>query len=448
MFRKVLILMAIVLVVSASEVEAVVIDSNWVGGEIGCWCDPCNWEPPIVPDNNDPNTFVVTIDSNYAGVDRVEVSLQQSRTINRLYTYGDVQLYVPDWEDAPSCSTIMFTVLESSNGLTNYGMFEVDQQKHREIEINGDVTNTAEAEIWLSETDINGNVYNESNGVMDIEYECSIRNNVENAGTMNIWGPVVELWVDNTLHNDGLINLFSADLGSNVIINDSNGVIQGFGNFGVEDENNLLQNKGAIYASGGSLFISTEDSHFLNTGVLVQKPSSSLHIKPAVDVNNQGTIQAHSGGGVAFDCNLVNDTNGIIELLGGTLAAKSITQSADANFAGFGGISVTDEILIKSGAKIELTGPTNIVGDVNIPASATLEISDGITLVTGHTTNNGTIHMKGGRLIPQGGITNNGNIIWEPGLYNNVADFNLDGKVNFKDFGDFANTWLWQATWY
>ena len=74
-----------------------------------------------------------------------------------------------------------------------------------------------------------------------------------------------------------------------------------------------------------------------------------------------------------------------------------------------------------------------------------LEISDGTTLVTGHTTNNGTIHMKGGRIIPQGGFTNNGNVIWEPGLYNNIADFNLDGEVNLQDFADFAGTWLWQA---
>jgi len=182
---------------------------------------------------------------------------------------------------------------------------------------------------------------------------------------------------------------------------------------------------------------------------LGNKPLSSLHIKPAEDVNNQGTIEVNAGG-VAFDCNLVNEPNGTIKLLGGTLAATSINQAPDANFSGFGQITVASEILIESGAKIELTGPTNIVGDVNIPADATLEISDGTTLITGHTIcNNGTIHMIGGRVICQGGLTkNNCNIIWEPGIYTNIADFNLDGTVNFKDYADFANTWLWQATWY
>jgi len=50
--------------------------------------------------------------------------------------------------------------------------------------------------------------------------------------------------------------------------------------------------------------------------------------------------------------------------------------------------------------------------------------------------------MKGGRIIPQGGLTNNGNIVWEPGRYSNVADFNLDGRVNFEDLADLADAWL------
>ena len=120
-----------------------------------------------------------------------------------------------------------------------------------------------------------------------------------------------------------------------------------------------------------------------------------------MEVNNNDTINVNSGGGVAFDCHLVNEANGVIKLLGGTLAAISITQTPDANFVGFG--SITGDILIESGAKIELTGPTNIVGDVNIPAGATLEISDGQTLITGHTTCDGTIHLIGGTVVFQGG---------------------------------------------
>ncbi|HLB74809.1 MAG TPA: hypothetical protein VJJ98_12375 [Sedimentisphaerales bacterium] len=45
----------------------------------------------------------------------------------------------------------------------------------------------------------------------------------------------------------------------------------------------------------------------------------------------------------------------------------------------------------------------------------------------------------------QGGLSGNCDIKWEPGLYNNIADFNLDGNVNFADYAHFADTWLWQA---
>ena len=451
MLRKVLALTVIVLVFATSHLKAEQISCSWGGCEDGLWGDPSNWDCGLVPDNNETDTFVVIIDARGCP-DEVEVGLRQSRTINRLDTYGEVQLDVPDWEDDPSCSTIMFTVLDPTNGITNYGMFEVDQERHRVIEINGDVTNTAGAEISLSETNINGNFYNESNAVVNIGYKCEIDGNFENAGTMNLWGPDVILWIEDTLHNVNQINLVSGDCGANRIINGSNGVIQGYGDLSVENEGELLQNKGAIYASSGSLVVLTEVSHLLNTGVLGNKPASFLHVRPgypgtAKDVNNHGTIEVNAGGGVAFDCNLVNDPNGAIKLLGGTLAATTITQVANANFAGFG--TITGDVLIEPHGLIQLTGPTNIVGDVNIPTGAMLEISDGQTLITGHTTCDGTIHLIGGTVVFQGGCDcEDCNIINEAGLDRNHFDINADGIEDFRDFAVFANSWLWQATWY
>ena len=56
--------------------------------------------------------------------------------------------------------------------------------------------------------------------------------------------------------------------------------------------------------------------------------------------------------------------------------------------------------------------------------------------------------MIGGRVICQGGLTNNGcEIIWEPGIDCNAADYNLDGRVNLEDYAQFARTWLWEASW-
>jgi hypothetical protein len=168
---------------------------------------------------------------------------------------------------------------------------------------------------------------------------------------------------------------------------------------------------------------------------------------PLPDVNNQGTIEVNADGAVVFDCNnLNNKSTGIIKLLGGNLAAKTITQAADANFAGFGGI--TGNVVIEPNGLIKLTGPTNIVGSVTIQTGATLQISDGQTLITGQTTNNGTIRLIGGTVIFQGGYSGSGNITHEAGTYRSHFDINSDGIEDFKDFATFADNWLWQATWY
>jgi len=440
MFRKALTLTAIVLVFGACELQAAVIDSNWVGGESGEWGNASNWSPAIVPDNGGGNTFFVTINSNYAGVDEVEVGLRQSWDVNTLDCYGVVRLeswrwYLPD--------------VTVENGLTNHGSLAL------EVNIRGNVTNTAGAELEMGEhLNIYGNLYNNLGAIIsiwrdDIDIEGDM---VQNAGLIFVseGGNIGE---ELQFNNTGEIRLFRGGCHGVIFDNNSVGIIEGSGRI---SSNQLTRNKGAIYASGGPLMLYSDGS-IINTGTLVSRAGASLNVvlnwmspieANIPDVNNQGTIEINSSGVVTFNSDLRNEPNAVINLRGGTLEAPTITQSADANFAGFG--SITGDILIESSAKIELTGPTNIVGDVNIPANATLEVSDGTTLITGQTTcNNGTIHMIGGRVICQGGLTNNNcHIIWEPGIYTNVADFNLDGTVNFKDFADFANTWLWQADWY
>lgn len=208
----------------------------------------------------------------------------------------------------------------------------------------------------------------------------------------------------------------------------------------------FLENNGTLYAYAGALAIASEGP-LLNTGTLTNTAVSSLHIKPVEDVNNFGTIEVNAGGGVAFDCNLVNEPNAVIKLLGGTLAAAKITQKAGATFQGFGGI--TGDVIIDPNGIIRLTGPTNIVGDVTIENNAVLEISDGQALITGHTTCNGTIHIKGGNIIPQGGLSGNCKIIISDMVtYNNTEDFYLEGTSNFKNVAVLADTWLWQTEWY
>lgn len=428
MLRKILTLTAIILGFSALEAQAAVINSSWVGGEWGFWEDNANWSSANYP-HNDSNTYNVTINGLS---DPTTINLQNLHTIDSLQTYGTVEInqWQSDW--------IELTVL---NGVTNFGTLEIRCQ------IFGDVTNNADAELEFDQhMNIFGNLYNSAGGIIDVTLEDI---DIEDANIVN--NGLITADRDGGLGeairftNSGRIELFDGHHHAEIFDNNNTGIIEGYGTISSYQK---LQNNGTIYASLGSLSLHSEGNVTNgNSGILGNKPSASLYVKPEEDVNNNSTIEVNAGGGVTFDCNLVNDTNGVIELLGGTLAATTITQSDDATFKGQGNIT-TNNLVIESDGSIQLTGPTNIFGNVQIDPNATLEISDGTTLITGQTVCNGTIHMKGGRLIPQGGRSGDCNIIWEPGTYINVADFNLDGKVNFGDFAYFADTWLWQTEWH
>jgi len=250
---------------------------------------------------------------------------------------------------------------------------------------------------------IEGDLYNQAGATIEVFYEVWV-DAVENAGSMMI-AQAGKLDVEaGTLHNTGQINIYggTCEVYDGILDNNDTGLIKGFG---ILYADQLLQNKGKIYAYGGSLAVLSEGS-ITNTGILANKAVSSLHIKPAVDVNNLGTIEVNAGGGVAFDCNMVNESNAVIKLLGGTIAAKTITQSAGAIFEGFGGI--TGDVMINPNGLIELISPTNIVGDVTVEHNAVLEISNGQTLIVGHTTNNGEIRVVNGDVVFQGGYSGSG----------------------------------------
>jgi len=478
MFRKVLFLTVSVLGLLACELQAGLVNSKWVGSERGEWGNKNNWDPRVVPDNNPFNTFAVTIDSNSIGLDEIEVSLKQNRTITRLSTSGVVELVrAEDSDDG------FWLIIEDANGfenlgaltiqddlwihgdIVNYGKLKISCQAEVEgnimnngymktsdgVEILGNVTNSAGATAIVLDPDVGGTLYNAAGASLRILDNVEVhednegnRGDLENAGLI-IVELAGDLWAEQQFHNTGQIELMGGSLGrfvpekgQQVVDNNSPGAIAGFG---IVKARQLIQNKGTICASEGPLLVESKRS-VTNTGTLMNEVGAALHIRASiVDVNNQHIIEINDAGAVTFNGYLNNEPNAIIDLRGGTLSAQRMTQMEGAKFEGFGGI--TGNVLIDPNAVIKLTGPTNIVGDVTISQNATLEISDGTTLITGQTTCNGTIHMKGGRIIPQGGLSGNCNIIWEPGTYSNIADFNLDGRVNFKDLTDFADTWLW-----
>ncbi len=98
MFKRLLVLMLIVFAVVVGDLQAIQINSTWIGGseEDTSWERSSNWDPNIVPDNNATNTFAVTID---AGGGYVRVGLTQWHTIEQLDCYGEVELhnYTSGW---------------------------------------------------------------------------------------------------------------------------------------------------------------------------------------------------------------------------------------------------------------------------------------------------------------------------------------------------------------
>jgi hypothetical protein len=290
------------------------------------------------------------------------------------------------------------------------------------------------------------NLYNQAGGEIEIGGIADI-GAIYNDGRVVI-DPTGYFYAnEGEFRNSGHIEIYGGECqADDALDNNSTGIIKGFGVIWSEEG---IINAGQIIAEGGSLAIGIEDGGLVNTGLLQSSPLSSLQIRPCegFDVNNAGSIIAHAGGGVTIDPNLVNEPGGVIKLLGGTLAAGSIRQSAGAEFEGFG--QVTGDIQVEDGGLIELTGPTNVFGDFEIGDGATLEVSDGTTIITGHTTcNNGTVSMIGGRVIFQGGLTDNGcDIIQEPGVDSSASDYNLDGSVNLEDYVEFVKTWLWEASW-
>jgi len=374
-----------VLALCTYEVQADVIHSTWVGGEYGLWSNASNWNPHTVPDNSDWRNFAVTISGD------VHVDLDINPIIDSLDTYGDVDLY--GYGGA-------FAWLVVGNGFNNHGSLEIKQ-----VAIEGPLTNITGARLELWYMDIAGTLYNRPGAKIEV-YGPPDVDRVENSGLVTIF-PSGTLYVAGEgLLNSGQIELRNGlcQIDSSLFENTSTGLVTGSGIICCDQQ---IRNEGIIYGSAGSLVVQSNSS-LSNTGTLANKALSTLHVQTTEYMNNFGTIEVNAGGGVVFDCNLVNvqDPNATIRLLGGTLAAMTITQSADATFEGFGGI--TGDVVIDPNGVIKLTGPTNIVGDVNITANATLEVSDGTTLITGHTTNNGDIRVVNGDVIFQGGYSGSG----------------------------------------
>lgn len=191
-----------------------------------------------------------------------------------------------------------------------------------------------------------------------------------------------------------------------VFQNQTDAVISGWGNIYCFDEATFI-NQGTVKAQHGVLRLVNFSAGLTNEGLFSAAPSSSLQIKLVGNLTNAAMIST-AAGDVVVEGVLVNESGAEIGILDGLLSATAITQKA----------------------------------------GATLQIKDGQTLITGQTTNNGTIHVIGGTVIFQGGYAGTGTILTSAGTDRNHFDVNSDAEVNFQDFVYFAENWLWKASWY
>jgi len=321
MFRKVLTLTAIVLVFAASHLKAEQISCSWVGGAWGQWETASNWSPAIVPENG-ASTFAVTID---AGSGKVQVQLQYNHTIDTLSCRGDEVQF-----EVAGLTPVTLTLEDPCYApLTDGGELEIVGWGLEIFEIRGNVANSNGGlmDFWGGKVD--GNLVNPAGATIEVNGQLGIEGDCQNAGLV-IVAPYHDFDVDQSLSNTGKIRIIGGGCGvGEVLVNDTEGEITGFG---VLYGGERLTNAGTIRATGGNLAAATgAEGVFQNEGTLANAAMSLLNVShlhllhygswvPS-DVNNTGTVEVNAGGGVAFDCNLVNEANGVIELLGGTLAA-------------------------------------------------------------------------------------------------------------------------------
>ena len=400
MSKKILI-SVLVLVVLGAACQVQAIEVQWDGpfdhgdGNLdNSWHTPENWDPVGDPNSGDVVTIDAATEEESADINlnnRNPGAENSNIEIFSLETYGYVELgaWGVDW--------MQFII---TYGLTNYGDLEIVSDGW--IGLFAEVTNDGFME--LEGVEVEGTFTNDPCATVEVWGEVGFVSGIDNYGTIEV-DPFSEMWVEGTLYNYNLIQLYGgACEAEGTLDNDPCGTIKGFGM--IWSDTSFI-NDGDIIAEGGVLALYLEGT-FENAGVLSNQFVSSVQIDAVADVNNLGNMYVRSGGGIAISNDLINKPGGTIELMGGTLGARSITQSSGAMFSGFGTIASPMGLTIEDGATVELTGPTNIIGNVSIDSGGTLIVRAGQTIITGATANNGTIVQIGGTVLFQGGYDGSG----------------------------------------
>lgn len=412
-------------------------------GDIDCsWSNEDNWQtlnptppPDYLPGLPGPGDGVsvsnttICLDTPYM----VEIS--------SFNAYGHVNF----WVETPRNPCLKMS------SLSNHGHLNINSYKNREIFITSKVINhigaTLEIIHWFRFSDLpliqnEGEIAIMFSGMLECE-----ETDLDNSG--HVYLNSNNIFKVNNVNNTNTIGCSGGRLDAEGAIANS-GTIEGWGMVEASTGDFLNGPGGSVNVYFGTLRMVAPG--FINQGSILNYPNSDIQIAMtgAQSMVNQNLITINAGGGMFVHGDITNLSTGTasnpsptIQLKGGHLAANTIYQQSGATLSGFG--SITANIDIADSGRADFTGPTNVIGDLTVGANAFLYIKDGQTLITGQTTNNGTIYVIGGTVVFQGGLTGSGNVVYQSSASSNAADFDHNNAVDGKDLSIFVNEFGWQA---
>ena len=232
---------------------------------------------------------------------------------------------------------------------------------------------------------------------------------VNQNGTLNVTGDALvcsvvnfnygsATTIDGCLRATGTLNNNGQTLVGSGGLNLDHGLLSGWGTVALD----TITSSGSIVARNGNLVLSAA-TLFTNTGLLQNNVGASLFVEAPVILNG-GPMTVNAGGAVSFSQPVTNAAGKTISLLGGTLAARALTNLSGGTVSGFG--QITGDVY--NNGTVDLYGPTQIVGNLANNDGASLTVSNVQTLVTGSTINFGYLHTVNGTIIFHGGFTNYG----------------------------------------
>ncbi len=178
----------------------------------------------------------------------------------------------------------------------------------------------------------------------------------------------------------------------------SNNLLSGYGTI-IKN----LTNAGTVTAKSGSLLIGGVGTTVTNTGLLQNNPGANLFVQSSF-LTNGGNVTVNAGGSVIFDASLSFTSSKTLAMRGGILGTPTLTNFAGGTVNGYGQLTGN---LTNSGS-VDFYNSMTIEGNLTNNVGGTMLVRNAQTLITGSSTNNGTITIgSGGTIVFMGGLIGN-----------------------------------------